>query len=169
MRRELGIDRVELRNRNLIPKEKMPYDKRLKNRAGVSSIIDSGDYLACSNAALAAIDYAGFVARQQQARADGRYLGLGFAHAVKPTGRGPFESALVRVSPAGRISVFTGALAMGQGLATALAQVCAEQLGVAIEDDRRHRRRYPLRIVRNGRVREPAGDPGRIRGADRGA
>jgi len=132
--RELGIDRVELRNRNLIPKEKMPYDKRLKNRAGVSSIIDSGDYLACSNAALAAIDYAGFVARQQQARADGRYLGLGFAHAVKPTGRGPFESALVRVTPAGRISVFTGALAMGQGLATALAQVCAEQLGVAIED-----------------------------------
>ena len=132
--RELGIDRVEVRNRNLVPKEKMPYDKKLKNRAGVSSIIDSGDYLACSNAALEAIDHAGFKKRQTDARAKGRYLGLGFAHAVKPTGRGPFESALVRVTPAGRITVYTGALAMGQGLATALAQLCAEQLGVAVED-----------------------------------
>jgi carbon-monoxide dehydrogenase large subunit len=55
---------------------------------------------------------------------------LGFAHGVKGTGRGPFESGTVKISPSGKISVFTGALAMGQGLKTALAQICAEQFGV---------------------------------------
>ena len=131
--RELQIDRVEVRNRNLIPKEKMPYNKQLKSRAGVIAVIDSGDYAACSRKAVDAIDYAGFPSRQDQARATGRYLGLGFAHAVKPTGRGPFESAVVRVTPAGRVVIYTGAMAMGQGLATALAQLCADQLGVPLE------------------------------------
>ncbi|MGH9808045.1 MAG: xanthine dehydrogenase family protein molybdopterin-binding subunit, partial [Terriglobia bacterium] len=130
---ELQIDRVEVRNRNLIPKEKMPYNKQLKSRAGVTAVIDSGDYAACSRKAVDAIDYAGFPLRQEAARASGRYLGLGFAHAVKGTGRGPFESAVVRVTPAGRVVIYTGAMAMGQGLATALAQLCAEQLGVPLE------------------------------------
>jgi carbon-monoxide dehydrogenase large subunit len=128
--RELGLDRTEVRARNFIPTEKMPYAKQLKNRAGVVSVVDSGDYLACQEKAKAAIDYAGFAARKAAALKEGRYLGLGFANCVKPTGRGPFESALVRVSPAGRITIYTGALAMGQGIKTALAQVCAEQLGV---------------------------------------
>src|SRR6202030_4596873 len=60
-----------------------------------------------------------------------RLIGLGLAHAMKGTGRGPFESGVVRVSPSGRISVYTGAAAMGQGLKTALAQICASELGVA--------------------------------------
>jgi carbon-monoxide dehydrogenase large subunit len=131
--RELQIDRVEVRNRNLIPKEKMPYNKQLKSRAGVTAVVDSGDYAACSRKAVDAIDYAGFWSRQEKARATGRYLGLGFAHAVKPTGRGPFESAVVRVTPTGRVVIYTGAMAMGQGLATTLAQLCAEQLGVPLE------------------------------------
>ena len=131
--RELQIDRVQVRNRNLIPKEKMPYNKQLKSRAGVTAVIDSGDYAACSRKAVDVIDYAGFSSRQDNARAAGRYLGLGFAHAVKPTGRGPFESAVVRVTPTGRVVIYTGAMAMGQGLATAMAQVCAEQLGVPLE------------------------------------
>jgi carbon-monoxide dehydrogenase large subunit len=131
--RELGIDRAEVRSRNLIPPEKMPYDKGLTNRAGVRSIVDSGDYPATQAVALARIDYAGFPARQREARARGRYLGLGIANAVKATSRGPFESALIRVSPQGRIDLYTGALAMGQGLATALAQIAAEQLDVPLE------------------------------------
>jgi aerobic carbon-monoxide dehydrogenase large subunit len=131
--RELQIDRVEVRNRNLIPKEKMPYNKQLRSRAGVIAVVDSGDYAACTRKAVDAIDYAGFALRQTQARADGRHIGLGFAHAVKPTGRGPFESAVVRVTPGGRVGIYTGAMAMGQGLATALAQLCAEQLGVPLE------------------------------------
>jgi len=132
--RELQLDRAEVRARNLIAPEKMPYEKGMTNRAGVRSVIDSGFYAATQATALARIDYAGFPARQQAARAQGRHLGLGIANAVKATSRGPFESAIVRVSPKGRVDVYTGALAMGQGLATALAQICAEQLAMPIED-----------------------------------
>jgi carbon-monoxide dehydrogenase large subunit len=132
--RELALDRAEVRRRNLVPAEKMPYEKPLKNRAGAPLILDSGDYLACQDKVLARIDYAGFRQRQETARAQGRYIGLGFAHGVKGTGRGPFESGTVRIAPSGRVSVYSGALAMGQGLHTALAQICAEHLGVRIED-----------------------------------
>jgi len=127
----LGLDRAELRRRNLIPAAKMPYTKPLKTRAGATIVYDSGDYPACQAAVLAAVDWDAFPARQAAARAQGRSIGLGLAHAMKGTGRGPFESGVVRISPSGRISVFTGAAAMGQGLKTALAQICASELGVA--------------------------------------
>jgi len=56
----------------------------------------------------------------------GRHIGIGLSHGLKGTGRGPFESGVVRVSPTGRVSVFTGAAAIGQGLChAALAQICA--------------------------------------------
>jgi aerobic carbon-monoxide dehydrogenase large subunit len=128
--REMGLDRVELRRRNLIPAAKMPYTKPLKTRAGATIVYDSGDYPACQTAVEAAIGWDGFPSRQAAARAQGRLIGLGIAHAMKGTGRGPFESGVVRVSPSGRISVYTGAAAMGQGLKTALAQICASELGV---------------------------------------
>jgi aerobic carbon-monoxide dehydrogenase large subunit len=131
---ELKLDRAEVRRRNLVPKEKMPYQKPLRNRAGAPLVLDSGDYLACQEKVLEAIDYAGFEKRKKAAHSEKRYIGLGFAHGVKGTGRGPFESGTVRISPTGRVSVYSGALAMGQGLHTALAQICAEQLGVGIED-----------------------------------
>jgi carbon-monoxide dehydrogenase large subunit len=131
--RELGLDRAEVRLRNYVRPEQMPYEKGMVNRAGVRSVIDSGDYPRSQALALERIDYAGFPARQAAARAHGRRLGLGLAAAVKATSRGPFESALLRVSPQGRISLYTGALAMGQGLATALAQIVAAPLGVAPE------------------------------------
>ena len=128
--RELGIDRGELRRLNLIPAEKMPYEKPIKARSGAGIIYDSGDYPLCQEEVLAAIGWRDFPARQSQARAQGRYIGIGLANAVKGTGRGPFESGAVRISPSGRVSVFTGAAAMGQGLCTALAQICAHQLGI---------------------------------------
>jgi carbon-monoxide dehydrogenase large subunit len=131
--RVLRLDRAELRRRNLIPAEKMPYKKPLKARSGAAVAYDSGDYPACQAELLAAAGWDAFPARQSAARADGRYIGLGLAHAVKGTGRGPFESGIVRVAPSGRVSVFTGAAAMGQGLATALAQICAEELGITPE------------------------------------
>jgi len=131
--RELRIDRAELRLRNYVPPGRMPYEKGMVNRAGVRSVIDGGDYPRCQAIALERIDYPGFAAREADARRRGRRLGLGLAAAVKATSRGPFESALVRVSPQGRISVYTGALAMGQGLATALAQIVAAPLGVSPE------------------------------------
>lgn len=131
---KLGLDRAEVRSRNLIPPERMPYAAGLINRAGVKVVYDSGDYATCQRRALDAVDYAGFPARQAKARSEGRMIGIGIAHGVKCTGRGPFESGTVRVSPSGKISVYTGALAMGQGLKTALAQICAEQLGVEMTD-----------------------------------
>ncbi len=129
----LGMDRAALRRHNLVPPEKMPYEKPLKARSGAPIWYDCGDYPACQDELLEAADWNGFAARQQVARAAGKYRGIGIAHGVKGTGRGPFESALVRVMPSGRVSVFTGAAVMGQGLATALAQVCADQLGVSPE------------------------------------
>src|SRR6185437_12895725 len=74
-----------------------------------------------------------FPQRQRAALAEGRYIGIGLAHALKGTGRGPFESGIVRIAPSGRVSVYTGAAAMGQGLKTALAQICAAELGLLPE------------------------------------
>ncbi len=128
--RGIGLDRAELRRRNLIPAAKMPYTKPLKTRAGATIVYDSGDYPACQAAVEAAVGWDAFPARQAAARAQGRLIGIGLAHAMKGTGRGPFESGVVRISPSGRISVYTGAAAMGQGLKTALAQICASELGV---------------------------------------
>jgi aerobic carbon-monoxide dehydrogenase large subunit len=128
--RGLGLDRAELRRRNLIPAAKMPYTKPLKTRAGATIVYDSGDYPACQAAIVAAMDWDVFPARQAAAWEQGRLIGIGLAHAMKGTGRGPFESGAVRIAPSGRISVYTGAAAMGQGLKTALAQICASELGV---------------------------------------
>ena len=131
---KLGLDRAEIRMRNLIPADKMPYAVGLINRGGGPVVYDSGDYATCQRKVLDAVDYAGFPARQAAARDQGRWIGIGFAHGLKCTGRGPFESATVRVAPSGRVAVYTGALAMGQGLKTALAQICADELGVSVED-----------------------------------
>ena len=132
--RALGMDGAELRRRNLIPKEKMPYTKPLKARSGARMQYDSGDYPACQAQVLGAAGWEAFRERQKKARAQQRYIGIGLAHGIKGTGRGPFESGLVRVSNTGRVSVFTGAAAIGQGLRTALAQICAEQLGMRAQD-----------------------------------
>jgi carbon-monoxide dehydrogenase large subunit len=132
--RELRLDRAEVRRRNLIPAEKMPYTKPLKARSGASMRYDSGDYPACQAQVLAAAGWEDFPRRQAVARDAGRYIGIGLAHGIKGTGRGPFESGVVRVSNTGRVSVFTGAAAIGQGLGTALAQICASELGLRAED-----------------------------------
>ena len=131
---ELKLDRAELRRRNLIPPEKMPYKKPLKTRAGQSVQYDSVDYPGCQADVLKAIGWTEFPARQQKARAEGHYIGIGLSHGLKGTGRGPFESGLVRIAPTGRVSVFTGAAAIGQGLRTALAQICASELGMRAQD-----------------------------------
>lgn len=131
--RELKLDRAEVRRRNLVPAEKMPYAKPLVNRAGAPLVLDSGDYPLHQQQVLDHIGYASFTSKQSAARERGKYIGIGFAHGVKGTGRGPFESGLVRVSASGLVNVCTGALAMGQGTKTTLAQICADQLGVAVD------------------------------------
>jgi carbon-monoxide dehydrogenase large subunit len=126
----LKLDRAEVRRRNLVTAEMMPHTSPLKTRSGAAVTLDSGDFPRCMQMALDAVDYAGFPARQAKARAEGRHLGLGIGNGVKGTGRGPFESGIVRIGRSGRISVYTGAMPMGQGIKTALAQICAEQFNV---------------------------------------
>ena len=132
--RALGMDRAEIRRRNLIPAHRMPYESPLRTRAGTPVMPDSGDFPECQRIALARIGYDVFPKRQAAARAEGRHLGIGLANGLKGTGRGPFESGAVRIERSGKVRVFTGALAMGQGLKTMLAQVAAAQLGVAVAD-----------------------------------
>jgi aerobic carbon-monoxide dehydrogenase large subunit len=127
--RELKLDRAEVRRRNLIPAARMPYTKQLKTRGGMQVVLDSGDYPRCQQMACERAGWEGFRARQQAARREGRYLGIGVANFVKGTGRGPFEGVTVRIGPSGRIHVSSGATAMGQSTRTMLAQIVAEQLG----------------------------------------
>ena len=129
-----GIDRTIVRERNLIRFEDMPYAHPLKTQAGQQIVYDSGNYEKCQGDLLEALDYAGFRARQAAALANGRYLGLGIANYVKPTGRGPFETGIVRIGTSGKISVYTGGIAMGQGFQTAMSQIVADQLGVSPAD-----------------------------------
>jgi carbon-monoxide dehydrogenase large subunit len=131
---DLGIDRAEVRRRNLVPASAMPYKTPMEARSTSAISYESGDFPACFELALKSADYAGFAKRREQARAEGRLLGFGMATGLKGSGRGPFESAIVRVGRSGKVSVYTGAMAMGQGLKTVLAQITAEQLGVRPED-----------------------------------
>jgi carbon-monoxide dehydrogenase large subunit len=132
--RELKLDRAEVRRRNLIPADKMPYTKPLKARSGAAMQYDSGDYPASQATVLEAAGWDDFPQRQASARQQGRYIGIGLAHGIKGTGRGPFESGVVRVSNTGKVTVFTGAAHLGQGLRTVLAQIAASELGLRAED-----------------------------------
>lgn len=131
--REMGLDRAEIRRRNLVPASAMPFKKGFVTRGGIPIELDSGDYPACQSEALQRSAWQSFPERQKAARAEGRYIGIGIANYVEGTGRGPFEQVNVRVEPSGMIHVATGASAMGQGIKTMLAQVVAEQLGGAME------------------------------------
>ena len=127
---QLGIGRDEIRRRNLIRPSQMPYVTPVVTRDGLPMTYDSGDYPECQRRALDAAGWLGFPERQRKARAEGRWIGIGLSNYVEGTGRGPFESATVRVGPSGRIVVTSGAAAQGQGTATMLAQIAAESLGV---------------------------------------
>ncbi|AET92461.1 dehydrogenase/oxidase [Burkholderia sp. YI23] len=131
--RTLGMDRAELRWRNLIQPEQMPYDAGFIYRDGSPLRYDSGDYPATQKAALERANYASFAERKAEARRQGRFVGIGMASFVEGTGMGPFEGATVRVQANGRIAVITGASPQGQGHKTTFAQICAEQLNVPLE------------------------------------
>ena len=128
--RELKLDRAEVRRRNFIQPEQMPYQVGIIFRDGRPVTYDSGNYPACLDGALQASDYKSFFQRQAKARAAGRYTGIGIGNAVEATGLGPYESATVRVATSGRIAIYTGATPQGQSHKTTLAQIAADQLGV---------------------------------------
>jgi aerobic carbon-monoxide dehydrogenase large subunit len=127
---ELGVARDEVRRRNLVQPQQMPYVTQVRTRDGLPMTYDSGDYPECQRRALAAAGYADFQARREAARREGRLIGIGLSNYVEGTGRGPFESAHVRIGPSGQIVVATGAAAQGQGTHTMLAQLAADAFGV---------------------------------------
>ncbi len=127
--RELGLDRAEVRRRNLVQASQMPYGRPFVTRGGVPVSLDTGDYPATMSAAIEKADWAGFRDRQKAALCGGRYIGIGIANYVESTGRGPYESVSVRIDRSGKILVATGAAAMGQSTKTMLAQIVADELG----------------------------------------
>jgi aerobic carbon-monoxide dehydrogenase large subunit len=130
----LGLDPAEVRRRNFITPEQMPYKVGIIFRDGRPVTYDSGDYPAAQAGALEAADYDGFPARQAAALMEGRYLGIGISNAVEGTGLGPYEGATVRIATTGKIVLYTGATPQGQSHKTTLAQIAADQLGVSYED-----------------------------------
>jgi carbon-monoxide dehydrogenase large subunit len=127
----LGLEPAEVRRRNMIRPEEMPHPMGIPYRDGEAVIYDSGDFPGGLENALAAIGgLAAFRARQSDARAQGRHLGLGIACYVEGTGVGPFESATVRIEPMGKVYVASGACPQGQGMETIFAQVVADTWSV---------------------------------------
>jgi aerobic carbon-monoxide dehydrogenase large subunit len=126
--RELGVDPVELRRRNLIPPSAMPF------KTGLVFTYDCGDFARGMDMALGLADHAGFAKRRAQAREQGKLRGLGIANAIEVAG-GPYTSvnpdtAEIRVNPDGSVTVLSGSTSMGQGNETAFAQIVADRLGV---------------------------------------
>src|SRR5258708_11561115 len=101
---------------------------------GQKTVYDCGDYRSAFEQALAAADYKGVRAEQARARSEGRYLGIGFGCVLEKAGLGPREYARVEVYGSGRVVVYSGVAAVGQGIETTLAQVVAEELALDAED-----------------------------------
>jgi aerobic carbon-monoxide dehydrogenase large subunit len=131
---ELGLDPAEVRRRNFIQPEQMPYQVGLVFRDGKPLVYDSGDYPKGQETALASAAYDGFRERQLLARDQGRFIGIGLGNYVEGTGLGPFEGVTVRVMPSGKVAVASGATNQGQGTRTALSQIVAEQVGCRLDD-----------------------------------
>ena len=125
---ELGLDPVEIRRRNLIRADQMPYRVGAAS-ASVPVVFDSGDFPSILERGLRRADYPSLLARCRASAAAGPVrLGVGLACFAEPSGRGPFESARVELTLSGKIHVYTGAGTQGQGQATTLAQICADAL-----------------------------------------
>ncbi|MBE7536748.1 MAG: xanthine dehydrogenase family protein molybdopterin-binding subunit [Anaerolineales bacterium] len=135
--KELGIDRVEIRRRNLIKPDAFPYEHGIIDQAFAPLIFDSGNYEAVLNETLKAVGYEKFIKEEQpRYRAEGRRVGIGVLPFIETTGVGPYEGARVTVEASGKIAVATGVGTQGQGHFTSFAQVVAEQLGVDVTDVR---------------------------------
>jgi carbon-monoxide dehydrogenase large subunit len=133
--RKLGLDPVEVRRRNMIRADEMPYHMGIPYRDGEPIIYDGGDYptaLEKTLGALGGLD--AFRARQRKAWNEGRYLGLGLGCYTEGTGVGPFEGATVRLDPTGKIHVASGACSQGQGMQTVFAQIAADMWAVTPDD-----------------------------------
>ena len=125
----LGLDRVMVRRRNLITVSEMPFSRPLK-ALGTEIVYDSGDYPLLLDKALARIGWDSLQGELRRRRAAGELVGSGIAVFVEKGGLGPLDGARVAVDATGAVELVTGGSAVGQGFATAMAQICADTLGV---------------------------------------
>src|SRR6185312_501811 len=133
--RELGIDRVEIRKRNLLRPDQFPHNHEIMFQDSAPLVYDSGDYLPTLEQAAELIGYDKFIREEQpRLRAQGKHVGIGVACYVEGTGIGPYEGARVQVQSNGKVSVSTGIGTQGQGHFTSFAQIVADKLGVDVTD-----------------------------------
>ncbi|CAN5296971.1 molybdopterin-dependent oxidoreductase [soil metagenome] len=125
--RELGIDPVELRRRNLVSRDAFPYETAL------GWVYDSGDYERCLDTVLSLVNAENWDDERRTAQDEGRLVCAGVAMALERCG-GLWESAAVEISPEGLVVVRTGSSPHGQGQETAFAQIAADELGVEPDD-----------------------------------
>ncbi|HEX5759725.1 MAG TPA: xanthine dehydrogenase family protein molybdopterin-binding subunit [Thermoanaerobaculia bacterium] len=133
--RELGLDPAEIRRRNFLRPEAFPVDNEIIYQDFAPLVYDSGNYVPILDKALEMVGWERFRGEEQPARrAAGRCAGIAVVAYVEGTGIGPFEGARVQVQTNGKVTVVTGVGTQGQGHFTVLAQIAAEQLGVAVRD-----------------------------------
>ena len=131
--RRLGMDPADIRRKNYIRPDELPWDFGMPYRDGNPLVYDSGDFPAALESALEAAGYDAFRREQPVLRARGVWRGIGVSGYVEGTAIGPFEGAHVKLDLTGRVQVATGAVNSGQGHETAFAQVAADALGVPLE------------------------------------
>ena len=121
---KLGIDPFELRRRNTIPSEDMPY------RTPLGQTYDCGDFLKNMDDCRRLADYDGVATRRADARARGKILGVGIANVCEPSAGRAFEHAELRFDPSGSVTILAGAMDHGQGHGTTFKQVVSDRLGI---------------------------------------
>ena len=121
---ESGIDRIDLRRRNMVLPSAMPYV------TAMNQTYDSGDFGRVLDAALEKIDWAGFEGRRAKSAARGMKRGIGMAYYLEATGGAPSERAEIRFAEDGFVDVFVGTQSTGQGHETAYVQLTVDQLGI---------------------------------------
>jgi len=126
---ELGIDRAEIRRRNLLQPEAFPVERGVAYPGCGPVVYDSGNFPALLDSTLEAIGYQGFPVRRAQATGEVS-LGLGLSFVVEMTSGGGVEPARLRLTPNGRLQLLSGITAIGQGSETTLAQILSDHLGL---------------------------------------
>ena len=133
--RDLGIDRLEFRRRNLIAENQMPYELPTVLPYNSNTACDSGDYRATFDRCLQEFDW--LKKTELDGRLiDGRYHGLGIGCYIESGASGPKENARLELNNDGTVSVFVGSSAVGQGLETAFAQIAADALELTLDQVR---------------------------------
>lgn len=126
---KLGIDPIDVRRRNAITPEEMPYDLPLE-ALGENISMDSGDYIALLDKALETVQWEALKEETERRRADGELVGAGLALFIEKSGLGPRDGVDIAVDTNGFVEVVTGGASLGQGFETVIAQICADTLGV---------------------------------------